>query len=126
MRKLIFILTAGVIVLLIIVAFFFIQSQKTITPPLTPPQPTPFQLSNPSPSITTQTNPLEAYELLKQVPYSSTGFNIEYLTVSEVLMITIKESPVEAQKQAALSWIQDQGFDPQDFNIQYNIYPYLQ
>lgn len=124
MRKLLFILSVGVLILGIIFFFIFFQTQEATR--VAPIQPTQIPSNNSFPAPTHKTEPLAAIELIKKLPYMSQGFNIEYLSIPEVVMITIKEAPVETQKQAALTWIERQGFNPEDFNIRYNIYPYLQ
>ena len=98
-------------------------SQPTTTNNLPSIQPFPSPLIFPSPSpiiVTTKE------DLTYQLPFQGNSFNIEYLSVSDLFAVTIKENPYKENVTKAEEWFKDRGFNPEELNIYYHVFPGVQ
>lgn len=100
---------------------------STFPIPLKSSQPTrPFETS-PSPlassSLPPVTNGLSKEDLIGLLPLETDTFDVEYLSVSDHFVVTIKKDPYEANKAAAETWFKGLGLDPQSLNIYWQVFP---
>lgn len=116
------------ILLTLLLGGFKKESNKPKTPP-TPPSPSQIQTTptaNPTVPVITP-KPITKEQLIKMMPVQQPEFNIEYLSKSDIFLVTIKESPYDQNKEKSKQWLIANGVtDFQKFNIQWRAYPYVQ
>lgn len=86
-------------------------------------------LYSPSASPTPSPSPITATtkdELVYQLPFQSDLFNIEYLSVSDLFAVTIKQNPYQENVDKANKWFEDRGYNPEELNVYYHAFPGVQ
>ena len=136
-RELIIFTIVTILVFIIAISLISVSSWNRQQPPSASPSfnPRPSSLTNnissfsPSPSPIPSPLPILAStkdELIYQLPFQGDTFNIEYLSVSDLFAITIKQNPYEESVLKAEAWFRDRGFNPSDLNIYYHVFPGVQ
>lgn len=77
------------------------------------------------PSLPPGTTGLSKEELVDLLPIQADTFDVEYLSVSDHFVVTIKKDPYAANKAAAETWFKGLGLDPQNLNIYWQVFPNL-
>lgn len=123
--KLAVLLLIGLILILISV---LLSGPKPASEPTikAPPTPTQIQFSlppQPTPSIT---NPLKQ-QLISLTPVRTPEFDLEYLSKSDLFIVTIKKAPYQVSRAKSEEWLRERGFGDFDaLNIKWTAERYLE
>ena len=131
MKKILFIMLILIVVVSTIFVFFFLSDNKrSITPePVNNPSPSVVPVNTGAPTLPPINNVpiLNKNSLIDLLPYSTNDFDIEYLTTSDTFVVTVKNSPYEANKEQANAWLKEKGVeDPGKLRIMYTKYRWVQ
>lgn len=129
MKKILFITTAIIVVVLILIIFIFSMGEKGgVTPPrLESPTPIPVKVSIPTPTTSAENLVVDKNALLQKLPIQTDTYNIQYIASTDTFVVTIKESPLEINKQQANKFFYENGVkDLSKLNIAYNSYRWVQ
>ena len=84
-----------------------------------------FEISpNPSPTpLPPLTKGLSKDNLVDLLPLQTETFDVEYLSVSDHFVITIKKDPYQTNKAAAENWLKESGLNINNLNIYWQAFP---
>lgn len=93
-------------------------------PPVSPVRPLETSLNPPATdSVQLTPNGPSEEELVDLLPIQTDTFNVEYLSVIDRFVVTIKKNPYQVNKTQAEDWFKGFGFDPKNLNIYWRAFP---
>lgn len=75
------------------------------------------------PSLLPTINGLSKDDFIDLLPIQTDTFNVEYLSVSDHFVVSIKKNPYQVNKTLAEDWLKGLGLDPNDLNIYWRAFP---
>jgi len=130
MKKTLFIATVIFVLFILFVLFLFLSNsrRREVAPsPVVLPIPTESQIApTATPPPLNQEEPL-IEQIIDRLPVSTEKYDIEYLSLTNTFVITIKESPFAENSELARQWFLQNGFSSTEgLNILYNSYEWVE
>lgn len=122
---------AILIMLLFLIVIFLPRREAAPSADLQPkPIPSPSTQSDiiiyPTTSPVLQTTRPSKIELTNLLPVRTDEFNIEYLSLGETILVTIKKAPIEESRLSSERWFRERGVtNYKEYNIQWIVTPDL-
>lgn len=69
-------------------------------------------------------NPHQGF--INSLPYSSAAYDISYITGSDSFLVQIKQAPIDSNRQAAITYLADNGVTQSNARVEFFVLPYLE